>query len=161
MDLSLLKELYEKGLYVFVDTFSDWKEAVACACQPLIQKGYIDSGYVDGIYKNVEKNGFYIFIAPHICIPHCGAYESVQKNCLSFMKCNSPVLGDPDEPDMAAELFFVIAAENEGKHLEEIQRLAEMLENEKIIATLLSLQNGQDFVKLLYGNECLLSETCE
>ena len=150
MDLSLIKELYEADLCIFADSFNNWKEAVAYAAVPLIEKGYIDQEYVEGTYRNVEKNGFYIFIAPHICMPHCGEYEHVHQECLSFMKCNVPVIGDPDEPDMAAELFFVLAAKNEGEHMEAIQRLAVMLDDEETIELLLSIHSEEDLVKRLY-----------
>lgn len=152
MDLSLIKELYDGGLCIFADSFADWKEAVAYAARPLIEKDYIDQEYVEGTYRNVEKNGFYIFVAPHICMPHCGEYEHVHRSCLSFMKCNVPVIGDPNEPDMAAELFFVLAAESEGEHMHAIQRLASMLDDKEAIDALLSIQGEEDLVKLLHDN---------
>lgn len=153
MDLSLIKELYDKGLCTFAESFNDWKEAVSFACKPLIEKGYIESGYVEGIYENVDKNGLYIFLAPHICMPHCGKFNYVHKNCLSFMKCNTPVIGDPNEPEMGAELFFVLATTNETQHIEEIQRLATMLENNEIIEALLSIRNEKDLVEMLLQSD--------
>lgn len=152
MDLSLLQELYDEGLCTFAESFSDWKQAIACAAKPLIEKGYIDEGYVEGTYRNVEKNGFYIFIAPHICMPHCGEYEYVHHKGLSFMKCNKPVIGDENEPDMAAELFFTVAAECEGEHIDSIQRLATMLSEEEIVDALLKVRCEDDLVKLLQEN---------
>ncbi len=153
MDLSLIKKLYDEDLCVFADSFADWKDAVAYAASPLIRKGYIDREYVDGTYRNVEKNGFYIFIAPHICLPHCGEFDHVHKKCISFMKCNTPVIGDKDEPDMAAELFFVLATENAGDHIDSIQELGSMLEDEETVNALLEVKNENDLVRLLQVSE--------
>ena len=158
MDLSFIKELHDEGLCVFADSFDDWKDAIACAADPLIKKGYIDKGYVEGIYRNVDLNGFYIFIAPHICLPHCGEFEYVHKKCVSFMKCNKPVIGDENEPEMGAELFFVLATENAGEHIDCLQKLAMILEDEETIDALLAIKNEDDLVKLLHDSSQELSE---
>jgi len=158
MDLSLIKELYDKGLCTFAESFDTWQEAVEYAAIPLIEKGYIDHGYVDGIFQNVAKNGLYIFIAPHICMPHSGVYESVHKECIGFMKCNKPVIADENEPDMGAELFFTIAAEAEGEHIKAIQRLAMLLSDEDIVNALLEVHNEDDLIRLLNDNPQQLSK---
>lgn len=152
MDLGLIQKLYDEGLCRFADGFADWKDAVAFAAGPLVDKGYIDDAYVDGVFRNVEKNGFYIFIAPHLCLPHCGEFEHVHRNCMSFMKCNHPVVYDKDEEDMAAELFFVLAGENAGSHIDGLQQLAMILEDEKIIEALLRVKNEEDLKVLLHEN---------
>ncbi len=153
MELGLIQKLYDEELCVFADSFADWKDAVAYAASPLIKKGYIDEEYIEGTYRNVEKNGFYIFIAPHICLPHCGEFDHVHKKCISFMKCNTPVIGDKNEPDMAAELFFVLATENADEHIDCIQQLGTMLEDEETVDALLKVRNENDLLNLLHDSK--------
>ena len=148
MDVGFLKDLYEKDLFLICEGFDDWKEAVKTSVTPMINKGMVEEGYAEGIIKHVEKFGPYIFLAPHICMPHCKAYQYVKEPGVCFMKCNRAVIADPNEPEMGAELFFVIAAQEEGEHLDAIQRLADIFDDEELINSLLEAKSDEDFRKL-------------
>ena len=65
-----------------------------------------EPAYADSIIDNVEENGPYIFLAPHICMPHSKAVELVHKPGICFVKVNQPVWYDKNDPDMGAELFY-------------------------------------------------------
>ena len=45
----MIGELIEKNRVIYQDGFADWKEAVKVSCQPLIDDGSINPGYVDEI----------------------------------------------------------------------------------------------------------------
>ena len=150
MDLSYIRELYEKGLFVIHDGFDKWEDAIHAAVRPMEDKGLVLPAYADSIIEHVGKYGNYIFMAPHICMPHCNAYSFVKKPGVSFMKSNRPVIADKNEPEMGAELFFAIAAQSEGEHIDEIQKVAELLINDEIVTALVNAKTEQDF-RSLFG----------
>ena len=109
MELAYLKKLYQDGLFDVYSGFDTWEEAVKAACSPLIRQGLVEPAYADSIIENVAENGPYIFIAPHICMPHSKRTDLVRQATVSFVKINRPVYYDESDPEMGAELFFAIA----------------------------------------------------
>lgn len=152
MNLDIIKELYEKGLVYFRESFDTWQEAVLASIEPMVNKGYVEKEYGQGIISSAEENGLYIFLAPHICMPHCGLYEFVKNPGFCFVKVNKPIIANPDEPEMGAELFFAIAATEAGEHLNFISKLSVLLSDEQVINTLLSVKNEDDLKKVIYKN---------
>lgn len=150
MDLSYIRELYEKGLFAIHEGFEHWEDSIYAAVQPMVDKGLVLPDYAHSIIEHVGKYGNYIFMAPHICMPHCKAYQFVKSPGVAFMKSNRPVIVDKNEPEMGAELFFAVAAQSEGEHIEEIQKVAELLMSEEIVNALVAARTEHDF-RVLFG----------
>lgn len=149
MQFALLKRLFQEGLISVEDEFPSWQEAILASVKPMVEKGMVTSEYGTSILKHVEEYGPYIFLAPHICMPHCKAYEYVNKPGICFMKCNKPVAADPNDPEMGAELFFAIASKAEGEHLEAIQGIMQMLTDEEAIEALLKVRTFEELKELI------------
>ena len=154
MKLTLLQQLYEKNLIAVAQSFPTWQGAVKASVEPMVRAGMVTEEYGEAILKHVEKYGPYIFLAPHICMPHCSAYEYVKEPGICFMKCNVPVIVDPEDPEMGAELFFAIAAQSEGEHLGAIREIMELLCDEETMDALLRVRSIQELEKLLGGSSC-------
>lgn len=149
MNLTLLKKLYQENLISVVDSFPTWQEAVTASVNPLVRKGMVSEEYGTSILTHIEKYGPYIFLAPHICMPHCNAYEHVFTPGVCFMKCNEPVIVEPDHPEMGAELFFAIAAASEGAHIDAIKDVMEILDDEAAVKALLEAKTYGDLRSLI------------
>lgn len=149
MQLEYLKDLYQKGLIEVYDRFDTWQEAVKGSVGPLVRKGMVDSAYGESIIENVAENGPYIFLAPHICMPHSKSVELVREAGVCFVKVNEPVCYDEDDPEMGAELFFAIAPKELNGHLDAIMDLAEIFDDPETVDALLAAKNMEDFEKLL------------
>lgn len=150
MDLSLLKNLYEKKHFLICESFPRWEDAVKMSVQPLIDTGAVKPEYADRVVEMVKTYGPYICICPHVAIPHAAAPElsNVDVPVMSFMKVNQPVdfCGEENE---TAELFFAMAAPSGSSHLDDIQILVEFLESDGVIDALLEARSEDDFKKLL------------
>ena len=143
----MFKEMVEKKHYTFQQGFSDWKEAVRAACQPLLADGTIDDIYPEEIIKKVEELGPYIVIAPDICIPHAQEGLSVPETALPFMKTETPVrFSDDGEHD--ARLFFVLASTDNAVHLKNLGDMAEALSDDDLVAKLLQAKTPEELVAL-------------
>lgn len=149
MKLDYLKNLYQKGLFTVYDGFDTWQEAVVAAAQPLVKAGIVESAYAESVIDNVAENGPYIFLAPHICMPHSKRIDLVHQPGVCFAKVNRPVYYDPQDPDMGAELFFTIAACELNAHLDVIMELADVFDDQETVDALLGAKTMEDFEKLL------------
>lgn len=149
MNLTLLKKLYRENLVSVVNSFPTWQEAVVASVNPMVRKGMVSEAYGTSILSHIEEYGPYIFLAPHICMPHCKAYEHVFTPGICFMKCNEPVIAEPEHPEMGAELFFAIASVSEGAHIDAIKDIMQILDDEDAVKALLEVKTYGDLQLLL------------
>lgn len=149
MELDYLKKLYKSGLFEIYDGFDTWQEAVTAACVPLVRAGLVEESYASSILDNVAENGPYIFIAPHICMPHSKRTDLVHQAAVSFVKINRPVCFDESDPEMGAELFFAIAVKELNAHLDVMMDLADVFDDEETVQALLDARTREDFDRLL------------
>ena len=154
----LLKELVEKKLTCYEQSFADWKEAIRANGQPLIREGYIEDAYLDAVIACVEKYGPYIVIAPNIAMPHSteGA-PGVLKTGIGFMKVEQPVHFDPNDPEKDARLFFMLASNDSDAHLNNMMQLADMLSNDDLVNDLLEAKNDEDVLNFSISKYLVIS----
>ena len=130
----LLTQMLDAGHVNFKERCADWQSAIRAGCEPLVASGAVDAAYADEIIASIEQYGPYIVIAPDIAMPHAqGNTASVHQTAVSFMKVHE-----------AVALFFTLASQNHEQHLENMSMLATMLDNEALIAELLTAQSNDD-----------------
>lgn len=147
--MTLLKQFVDRKVTSYQKGFNTWQESIVASCQPLVKEGIIENCYVDAIISCVEKYGPYIVIAPNIAMPHSteGA-KGVNETCIGFMKVEEPVHFDLNDPEKDARLFFVLAAVDHDKHLENMMALSEMLMNDELVQDLLEVTCDEDLLAL-------------
>lgn len=150
MNTEFLKELYEKGYFSIHEKFDDWHEAVRACIRPLVDDGAVQESYAQSIFNAVDEYGPYICIAPDVCIPHAIDTGDVNKTAICYMKCNTPVVFDEEE-NHQSRVFFALAANNSEEHLNNMQKLMQMLEQEGIVEALIEAETEEDYKKLIYG----------
>ncbi|MBA5272024.1 PTS sugar transporter subunit IIA [Enterococcus hirae] len=141
----MLKYFLDQGLVKYSDKeITDWKEAVAESCQLLLDKKLIDQSYVDEIIQCVEEHGPYIVIVPKVAMPHSSAdSEGVYGTAISFTEMKRPIQFDQEEK--SASLFFTLAAKNVDQHMENIQKLSELLMIDGLIDRLADTDSIEDY----------------
>lgn len=141
----LLSQMLDAGHVNFKERCADWQSAIRAGCEPLVTTGTVEASYADEIIACIEKYGPYIVIAPDIAMPHSQENaKGVHKTAISFMKVNEAVAFDANDREKDARLFFTLASQNHEQHLENMSMLATMLDNEALIAELLTAQNTND-----------------
>ena len=143
----LLRELVDKKLTCYQESFADWKEAIRANGEPLKKEGYIEDAYIDAVIACVEKYGPYIVIIPNVAMPHSteGA-PGVLKTGIGFMKVEEPVHFDPNDPEKDARLFFMLASNDSEAHLNNIMQLSELLSNDDLVNDLLTVKNDEELL---------------
>lgn len=145
----MLKTLLEKDLVRFYDEASDWQEAVQLSCSALLEHKIIDQSYVDSIIACLNQYGPYIVIAPGIAMPHASqGGTGVFETAISMTKIKKPVSFDATDPSKDATLLFTLAAVDADRHLENMQRLMDLLMNDEIVTKLQAANNIDDVVAI-------------
>jgi PTS system ascorbate-specific IIA component len=105
----------------------DWRDAIKKAADPLLNQGKIEKSYVQAMITLVEKHGPYINIGPGIALAHARPENGVREMGISLLKVDPPIpLVNSAHP---IQLFFVLAAVDNTKHLQVMKELAALLQN--------------------------------
>lgn len=146
----MLKEILEKGYYTFEEKFDHWEDAIFASYQPLLNDGTVEVEYVQAVIDCVKTYGPYIVLVPNIAMPHSteGAV-GCNGTAISFMKVETPVDFDPNDPDKKAMLFFSLASIDHEQHMVNIQSLMDVLMNEEIVEALLKIKNKNEFTNVV------------
>jgi len=132
----------------YIDSVSDWKEAIRIAGTPLLNEGAISPAYIDTIIQQKEEIGPYFVIAPRIAMPHARPEEGAKKLGLSVVKLANPVKFDSDEND-PVDTIFMFSAPDSHSHIEMISQLAEVLSDEEIMAEIFTAQSKEKLSEIL------------
>lgn len=137
--------MFELSNIKVVDNVKDWKDAIKLSAQLLLDSKSIENRYIDKMIENVEKLGFYIVLDEFVAMPHSRPEDGVLKTDISFLKVNNAV----DFGDNKIKLIFTLAAKDSNSHIEVIQQLLEILQNEDIKNQLLNANNLENIYKIL------------
>lgn len=145
----LLKEIYEKQHYAFVDQDLTWQEAIRKCCEPLEATGIVKDSYAGEIIACIEKHGPYVVILPGIALPHSTENaEGALGTAIGFMYSKQPVSFEPGNPDKDAHVFFTLSSTNPDEHLENMQRLYTVLTNEEALEALKKIESPEDLLRI-------------
>lgn len=145
----LLKEIYEKNHYIFTEEELSWQDSIRKACQPLEQTGIVDATYAEEIIACIEKHGPYVVILPGLCLPHSTENaKGAHGTAIGFMKSAKPVSFAEGNPDKDAQIFFTLSSTNPDEHMENMQRLYEILTNNDALEALRNIQSPEELLRI-------------
>lgn len=145
----LLKEIYDKKHYAFVEGPYTWQDAIRECVVPLTADGTADPIYAEEIVKCVEAHGPYIVLIPGVAMPH--STENAQgcnKTAIGFMHCATPVIFDENDPDKYATVFFTLCDTDPDQHLQNIQNLMAVLSNDEAVERLKAATCPEDLLAI-------------
>jgi len=120
-----------------------WEEAIRLAVQPLVNTGYVEARYIDGIIENARKYGPYFVICPDLALLHARPEQGVIEKQLAVTILRKGVRfkenGDP------VRVLVTLAAEDADSHIDVMRCLASMFSNPKNIEKLI-LSDSADMV---------------
>ncbi|HCM90629.1 MULTISPECIES: PTS sugar transporter subunit IIA [Vagococcus] len=152
----MLKYFYENDLVTYSDkNITDWQEAISESCQNLLDKKIINEAYIEEIIACVKEHGPYIVIVPEVAMPHSSEQsEGVFGTAISFTKMKQDIYFEDPEEEKKASLFFTLAAKNPEEHMENIQKLSELLMTDGLIEDLVATKSFEDYKEVMekYSN---------
>lgn len=106
-----------------------WEEAIYKAAEILEKDGVVKPSYKDAIIESTKKTGPYYVITKGVAMPHARPEDGVIKSGFCFLKLKEGVYFGSKEND-PVKYIFMVAMENNEKHIEFIQLLSDLMENE-------------------------------
>ncbi|WP_314011617.1 PTS sugar transporter subunit IIA [Pseudostreptobacillus hongkongensis] len=128
-----------------VDSAKDWQESIEIAARPLIELGKIEERYITSMIESIKKLGFYVVLAENLAMPHARPEDGVNETGVSFLKVNEGVFYGDDK----IYLIFVLAAKDSNSHLETIEGLVDIFQDEDKINKLIQSKTQEDILKIL------------
>lgn len=118
-----------------LESVNTWEDAIHFAVQPLVDTGYVEARYIDGIIENARKYGPYFVICPDLALLHARPEQGVIKKQLAVTILRKGIRfkenGDP------VRVLVTLAAEDADSHIDVMRCLASMFSNPRNIETLI------------------------
>lgn len=118
---------------------ADWQQAVQISIDPLIEGGYVEQRYVDGVFENTEKYGPYYVLAPDLALIHARAEQGVISRQLAVTVLRKPIRFSPDGYEV--RLLIALAAEDPKSHTQCLKQLAGIIGDEERMEKILEAQS--------------------
>lgn len=134
----------------YVESVTDWQDALVVAGRPLLSEGAISQDYIDAIIQQKEEIGPFFVIAPQIAMPHARPEQGAHKLGLSIVLLGTEVKFDSEEND-PVKAIFMFAAPDSNSHIEMISQLAEVLSDEEIMAQIFNASSKEALMTILSG----------
>ncbi len=142
----MLKNVIDKKLFAFYDKAENWEDAIVKSCSSLVETGVVSAEYSEELVSCVKKYGPYIVLEDGIAMPHSTQEgKNVFKTEIAFTKFEEEVIFDEENK---AKLFFTLASENPDVHLENIQKLMEVLGNDELKEELFKISTIEELKEL-------------
>jgi PTS system ascorbate-specific IIA component len=125
-----------------------WEDAVVTCVTPLVDTGYVEYRYIEGIIDNANEFGPYFVICPDLALLHARPEQGALKTQLAVTVMREPVYFKPEGPGV--RLLVTLAATDSNSHIEVMRELATMFSDpssiEKIVAAETADEVYEDFV---------------
>ena len=145
-----LSNWLNKNKVQYVQSVSDWKEAIQIAGRQLLDEGAISPAYIDSIIKQKEEIGPYFVIAPRIAMPHTRPEQGAMALGLSIVKLGQAVEFNSEEND-PVDAIFMFSAPDSNSHIEMISQLAEVLSDDEVMQQIFDTQSTEELQAILLG----------
>ncbi len=148
---TVLQDIVAKKHYKFIDGAGlTWQEAVKISTESLVADGSVSADFYKQIIACIEKYGPYMVFEHNVAMPHTTENaEGVYKTGIGFMVCKNLIdFGtDEDGEKKEANLFFTLCAANSAEHMNNIQQLANIFQNEALLDALAEAKTPEDILE--------------
>lgn len=145
----LLKEIYERKHFAFVDGPLEWRDSIRECCKPLEADGTVDPVYAEEIIACVEKHGPYIVLVPGVAMPHSTENaKGCNGTAIGFMRCSEVVHFEEGNEEKDAQIFFTLCSTNQEEHFANMQRLYAILTDDAVVERLRAATSPEDLLAI-------------
>jgi len=138
----------------FKDEAKDWQSAIRQASQPLLENDVIEARYIEAMIQNVIEHGEYIVLAPRVAMPHARPEAGAKETGISILRLDKPVsFGETGD----VSLIICLATKDDTQHLEMLQQISYLIDEEEKVEQLLQLAQADAFIEK--ANEFIQKES--
>lgn len=128
------------------DHAENWVDAITKAVSPLVENGFVEARYIQGIIDNTNLFGPYYVLAPDIALPHARPEQGVIKKQLGVTLLKNAVKFSEGGYDV--RLLITLAASDNQGHLEALQQLSEIMMDEERMKQILKAETSEEILGL-------------
>lgn len=140
----VLKDFLLPEYISYFNDGQDWKTAIKKSGRSLIENGSIKSEYLEAIIKHTENYGPYMFISDKVVLAHAKIEDGALRLGLATGVFPQGVMFDQGR---LANIIFVIATEDQVKHLGILKDLMRIFSNHQVVDYLLQAKNVESFIE--------------
>lgn len=129
----------------------DWRDAVALAAQPLLERGKISREYIADMIRGMEEHGPYVVLCEGFALPHAST-DHVFETGMSLLRLKTPVEFGAGEMDPIG-MICVLCPEDSESHLEALFDLCNIWEDSKGQAALCGGASPEEIWRLFCERE--------
>lgn len=144
----MLKKMLTKEYIRVGCRANTWQEALKIAGNILVKNGNVTSEYVDAMIKVVNEFGPYIVLCKGVAFGHARPENGVLKAGISLAILEESVEFGHESND-PVKVVFAFAGKDHTSHIEMLQNIITLLENEESYNGLMNSKGELDVIKLL------------
>lgn len=137
-----IKELLKKENVRILDAVKDWKEAIRVSVLPLVEQGYCEERYIDGIIENTYKFGPYYVLCENMALLHAEADKGVNQTQLAITVLKKPIKFKEGGWDV--RILIALGAIDAETHLYAMQAISNIFSNEEKISSILNTTSTEE-----------------
>ena len=153
-----IEKLLKKENIKILDTVSDWQEAIKIVIQPLVEQGYCEKRYIDGIIANTYTYGPYYVLCENLALIHASSDKGVIDTQLSIVVLKNPVRFKKDGFDV--RILIGLTAIDSNAHISAMRAISNIFVDNKrinkIINALTTAQIYDEFIEAWFINKALM-----
>ncbi|MDY2787944.1 MAG: PTS sugar transporter subunit IIA [Atopobium sp.] len=134
-----------------LQSVKDWEQSVHVAVQPLVDGGYAEARYIDGIIANAKELGPYFVLCPDLALLHARPEQGALKQQLAVTVLREPVRFKEEGPDV--RLLVTLVATDSDSHINVMRQLAMMFGDPANIAKVVEATSEQEIYDLFLAQE--------
>lgn len=123
------------------NSVTDWKDAIEVAVRPLVEQGYCEERYIDGIFENTEKFGPYYVLMENLALIHASTSQGAIKTQLAVTVLKEPVRFKPDGYDV--RVLVTLVAQDPESHLGAMQAVSRIFTDPEQVQELLDATSSE------------------
>lgn len=129
---------------------NSWQEAIEIALKPLVDNGFCEQRYVQGIFDNTLKYGPYYVLCENLAFLHARPEQGAIKTQFAITLLKEPIKFKKDGLDVRV-LIAMSAIDNE-MHLNGMVTMAQIFSSEKSISRLINATSTQEIYNLVVSD---------
>lgn len=126
----------------------NWEDAVVEAGKLLLKNNKIEEKYIEAMIETVKEMGPYIVMAPGIAMPHGRPDSGVLDLGISVISLKEAVNFGSSEFDPVKLVFAICAKENKS-HIELLQDLSYILDDEGLLKEAENCNSSKDLLNVI------------
>lgn len=144
-----IASMLERRNVEIVEGSDSWEEAVRIAVTPLVDTGFVEDRYIEGIIDNAAKYGPYFVICPDLALLHARPEQGAIKTQLGVCVMREPVFFKPEGPGV--RVLVTLAATDSDSHIEVMRQLAVMFSDPAKIEAVATAKTADEVYDLFTG----------